>query len=110
MKTILTSLFLLIGLVVNAQSNQTNTFQARRLWNDGKEYPVYTAFSIFSIQTFPKCADFDTVKLKMEYEENVKLIKAKYPNAKFRQVVVRYQPSNHEVELTFGKFREIICK
>lgn len=109
MKTILTSLFLLVGVSVNAQVNQVNTLQIRRIWEDGREYPTYTAFYLFPGQPYPKCVDFNVAKYKKEYEENMKWIKEKYPNAKFRQVAIRYKPTNHEVELTFEKFKEVIC-
>lgn len=110
MKTVLTSLFLLAGLTANAQVNQTNVLQAKRIWEDGKEYPVYTSFYMFPNQPWPKCEEFDVAKIKKEYEENVKHIKEKYPNAKFREVAIRFQPASHEVELTFEKFKAIICK
>lgn len=110
MKTILTGLFLLVGVSVNAQTNQTHTLQVKKIWEDGREYPTYTGFSFFPNQPLPKCEDFDVAKAKLEYEENVKHIKELYPNAKFRQVIVIYAPSRHEVELTFEKFKEILCK
>lgn len=110
MKTLFIFLFLLIAFSVHAQSNQTNVLQTKRIWEDGKEYPVYTSFYIFPNQPWPKCGEFNVVRIRKEYAENVKWIKDKYPNAKFREVVIRFQPASHEIELTFEKFQEIICK
>lgn len=92
------------------QTNQTNLLQTRKIWADGREYPAYTGFYLFPSNPFPKCGEFDIVKTKAEYAENVKHIKEKYPNARFREVVIQYQPSKHEVELTFEQFQKIICK
>lgn len=110
MKTIIFSVCLsLVSFLSYSQSNQTNVLQIKRIWEDGTEYPTYTSFYFFPNQPLPKCNEFDVAKVKKEYDENVKHIKELYPNAKFRQVVVQYQPSRHEIELTFEKFKEIIC-
>lgn len=106
------ALAILLVVVANAQSNQTNVLQTKRIWDDGREYPTYTAIYLFpnKEKQFPRCDEFDLAKIKKEYTENVTWIKQKYPNAKFREVVIQYAPSRHEVELTFDQLKEIACK
>lgn len=111
MKAMITFLFILSGLSVSAQAFIVP--QNKQVWARHKMYHTYTAIFISIPRNepwFPKCADFNIDTIKKYYTLNVKQMKAKYPNARFREVVLQYPPKGTEVELTFDQFKEIICK